>query len=82
MNITSSLDLKSLGIFGGIACALQEVTPPCVASTHTGPCGHVLPTYMLVFLLLFFQTELLYGFYFFNFGLIMDAAALIILYLG
>lgn len=29
MNITTSLDLKSPGIFVGIACALQEETPPC-----------------------------------------------------
>lgn len=28
MNITTSLDLKSPGIFVGIACALQEETPP------------------------------------------------------
>lgn len=28
MNITTSLELKSPGIFVGIACALQEETPP------------------------------------------------------
>lgn len=29
MSITTSLDLKSLGIFVGIACALRGETPPC-----------------------------------------------------
>lgn len=29
MDITTSLDLKSPGIFVGIACASQEETPPC-----------------------------------------------------
>lgn len=44
MNITTSLDLKWPGIFVGIACALQEETPPCrrcccFHSLHR-PCAH------------------------------------------
>ncbi len=61
MNITTSLDLKSPGIFVGIACALQEETPPCrlyccfTHSTARSMCPHALslPSYIMLLCVFF-----------------------------
>ena len=62
MNITTSLDLKSPGIFVGIACALQEETPPCrlyccfTHGTARSMCPHALslPSYIMFLCVFFF----------------------------
>lgn len=61
MNITTSLDLKSPGIFVGIACALQEETPPrrphcCFTrGTARSMCPHALslPSYIMLLCVFF-----------------------------